>query len=108
MSTKITQLSPFTPDGTCMGQSPADLISFYGYTPIAQRSGAAQAAVTTTAAVFSTTPLSSAPFGFSSLAAAQGLVATVNALVADMAAINTLATKLRADLVAYGLLKGSA
>lgn len=37
------QLSDGNPDGTSLGQAATDLISFYGATPIAQRSGAAQA-----------------------------------------------------------------
>jgi hypothetical protein len=37
------QLSDRNPDGTALGQSATDLVSFYGATPIAQRSGAAQA-----------------------------------------------------------------
>lgn len=37
------QLSDLNPDGSALGQSATDKISFYGATPIAQRSGAAQA-----------------------------------------------------------------
>jgi predicted secreted protein len=37
------QLSDGNPDGTGLGQSVTDKISLYGVTPIAQRSGAAQA-----------------------------------------------------------------
>lgn len=37
------QLSKLNPDGTKLGQSTTDLVSLYGVTPIAQRSGAAQA-----------------------------------------------------------------
>lgn len=36
------QLSDLNPDGTALGQSASDKISFYGLTPIAQRSLAAQ------------------------------------------------------------------
>lgn len=36
-------LSKLNPDGTTLGQSTSDKIAFYGTTPIAQRSGAAQA-----------------------------------------------------------------
>ncbi len=147
----VTQLTPASPDGASLGQSSADLVGMYGATPIAQRSSALQARVTTTAiaaantstispvtttaSVFSTTPLSTTPFGFSSLAAAQALVANVNALVADMAAhnvavsslitqsnssgvtcnaiitrqylINLLANELRDGQVAIGQIKGS-
>lgn len=36
-------LTDRSPDGTSFGFASSDLISFYGTTPIAQRSGAAQA-----------------------------------------------------------------
>lgn len=39
----IDQLSRGCDDGTVLGQSTSDTISFYGATPIAQRSGGAQA-----------------------------------------------------------------
>lgn len=39
----VKQLSDKGPDGTTLGQDTSDLISCYGKTPIAQRSGAAQA-----------------------------------------------------------------
>lgn len=37
------QLSDKNPDGTSLGQSTTDLVSFYGTTPIVQRALAAQA-----------------------------------------------------------------
>ena len=37
------QLSDKNPDGTALGQSTTDLVSFYGTTPIVQRALAAQA-----------------------------------------------------------------
>jgi hypothetical protein len=39
----VTHLTDKNPAGTTFGQSTADLISFYGVTPISQRSLAAQA-----------------------------------------------------------------
>lgn len=38
----LKELSDKGPDGTRLGQSATDLISFYGATPIAQRAGGAQ------------------------------------------------------------------
>lgn len=61
---------------------------FYGTTPIAQRAGAAQAAVTTTASQTTT------PYGFSTSTQADAIVTLVN--------------ELRASMVALGLIKGSA
>ncbi len=85
-SNKIkTRLSP---DGYDMGQSITDLIGFYGLaTPIAQRTSASQAAVTTTAAQTTT------PYGYSTAAQADAIVTLVN--------------ELRAALVALNLIKGS-
>lgn len=75
-------------DGTCLGQSATEKISFYGATPIVQRSGAAQAAVATTAATTTT------PFGYTTAAQADAIVTLVN--------------ECRAALIAAGLIKGSA
>ncbi len=73
--------------GTTLGQSAADLIGFYGTTPVAQRSGSAGAAVTTTASTTTT------PYGYGAAAQADGIV--------------TLLNEIRAALVALGLMKGS-
>jgi len=119
------QLTRANPDGTNFGQSTSDLISCYGSTPIAQRSGATQAAVTTTAispvsttaispvsttaisSVATTVALSSSPFGFSTAAQADAIVAAVNYLVtrsaADMTAINAAITQSAANMTAVGL-----
>lgn len=70
------------------GGSTSQKFGFYNATPIAQRAGAAQAAVVTTAATQTT------PYGFATQAQADNLVA--------------LANELRAALVALGLIKGAA
>lgn len=75
------------PDGITMGLTTTDLVSFHGVTPVAQRSGAAQAAVATTA------PTNTSPYGYTTSAQA--------------AAIVTLVNELRAALVEKGLIKGS-
>jgi hypothetical protein len=82
------QLSDNNTDGTSLGQSTTDKVSLYGVTPIVQRSGAAQAAVGTTAST------STSPVGFSTTTQADAIVALVN--------------ELRAALVALGAIKGSA
>lgn len=81
-------LNPKLSDGFSLGQSTSDLISFYGVTPIAQSSGAAQAAVGTTPATSST------PVGYTTTTQANAIVALVN--------------EIRRVLVAYGLMKGAA
>ena len=78
----VKQVSDGNPDGTVLGQSPADLISFYNTTPVAQRSGPAQAAVPSTA------PVNTTPYGYSQ---------------AQAEAIITLLNEIRATLVGVGL-----
>ena len=82
----VRQLSDGNPDGTVLGQSTSDLISFYNAAPMVQRSGAAQAAVPTT------TPTNASPYGYSQ---------------AQAAAIITLLNEIRTTLVALGLMKGA-
>ncbi len=84
----VENLSKLNADGTTLGQSTTDKVSLYGVTPIVQRSGAAQAAVTTTGSTSST------PYGFSTAAQADAIVTLVN--------------ELRAWAVAFGGIKGSA
>jgi hypothetical protein len=81
----VKQISDGNPDGTVLGQSSFDLISFYNVAPVAQRSGAAQAAVDTAA------PTNSSPYGFSQ-AQAQSII--------------TLLNEIRAALVGVGLIAG--
>ncbi len=74
--------------GTKIGTATTQKLAFYNSTPIVQRSGAAQAAVATTAAT------NVAPFGYTTQAQADAIVTLVN--------------ELRAAMVALGLIKGSA
>ena len=83
----VNQLSDARSDGTVYGQSTSDLISFYGGTPIAQRTNASQAAVSTTASTSTT------PFGYATSTQANAIVTLVN--------------EMRAALVAVNLIKGS-
>ena len=74
------QLSDNNPDGTALGQDADDKISFYGETPIVQRSGASQA---------------------TSIIGTASLTALSTAQVAYLAEIGN-------TLTALGLWKGSA
>lgn len=74
-------------DGTSYGQGTTEKISFFGVTPIAQPSGAGQAALGTTAAT-------SPGYGFTTATQANGIVTLVN--------------EIRSVLVNLGLMKGSA
>ena len=81
----VKQLSDGNPDGTVLGQSSSDQIAFYNGTPVVQRAGSAQAAVATTA------PTNTSPYGYSQ---------------AQAAAIITLLNEIRTTLVGLGLMKG--
>ena|SRR3990167_3340416 len=74
--------------GSKFGTGTTQRIGFYNTTPIAQRSGADQAAIATTGAT------NSSPWGYTSAAQANAIVA--------------LANELRAWAVAQGFIKGSA
>ncbi len=88
MST-IKYLDNKNPDGTVLGQDSATLISFYGVTPVVQPSGATQGVMS---------------------AALTGLTqdAVVSVCVSAINATNILLLKLRSDLIAVGVIKGSA
>lgn len=93
------QLTQKPSQGTNFGQDTEDLIALYGKTPIAQQSGAAQAAVavsTVTTASTTTTPA-----GFATTTQANNLTATVAGLV-------TLVNEMRTVLVNFGVMKGSS
>lgn len=81
-------IDDLNPDGAVFGQTAAALVAFHGATPIAQASGASQAAVATTGAT------NSSPYGFTTAAQADAIVTLVNAM--------------RLVLVNKGLMKGSA
>lgn len=76
-----------TNNGLNLGRNTTDHVGFHGVTPVVQRAGAAQAAVATTA------PTNSSPYGFTS---------------AQAAAIIALVNELRAALVEKGIIKGAA
>jgi hypothetical protein len=74
--------------GSVIGLTTGQKFAFHAATPVAQRAGAAQAAVVTTSAT------QSSPWGFATQAQADALVTLVN--------------ELRAAVVEKGLIKGSA
>ena len=83
----VRELSDARTDGTNLGQDAADLEGFHGATPVAQRSGSAQAAVSTTASTTTT------PAGYATTTQANAVVTLVN--------------ELRAALVAKGIIAGA-
>lgn len=74
------------PDGMCVGKTSTDKVGFFGTTPIVQRSGSTQSALTLVTATTS-------GFGFSTSAA--------------FTAFTDQLEELRAALVAHGLIAGS-
>lgn len=93
-------VNPVSPDGYCLGQSTADKIGFYGLaTPIAQPSGAAQAAVTD-----GSTGTAAATNGIQPLTATYNSTLIINSIATLAAQTNAI----RNALVSLGLIKGSA
>lgn len=80
-----------------LGSSPTALRGFFGATPVARPASTSQAAVPST-------PIS-ATAGASYTSTEQALI---NALKAQVNAQTVLINQMRADLVALGLIKGSA
>lgn len=67
------QLSSGEPDGTTLGQSATDTISFYGKTPVAQRAAAVQAASVVSASSYITVGSNLAAFAAEVAATLTGL-----------------------------------
>ena len=85
----VDELSKKPADGTRLGQSSADLISFCGATPVVQPSGANQGVMSATLTAIATD-------------------AALSLCVSALNATNVLLLQLRSDLVSLGLVKGSA
>ena len=85
----LEYLDKDNPDGTSFGQDTSALISFYGVTAVDQPADANQEVMTTT---------------LTQIASDAALTLAVQAINAT----NTLLLQLRSDLVALGLIKGSA
>lgn len=92
-------LSDRNPDGTALGFTAADKISFYGSTPIVQPTGAAQAAITD-----GSTGTAAATNGIAALTATYNSTLLINAIATLAAQGNAL----RNALVSLGLISGAA
>lgn len=88
LATNYEQLSYNSPDGAQLGQSATEKIGFWGATPVAQRSSAAQTTIGTTTAT-----TGGGVFGFTTSTQFSAAIAQLE--------------EIRAALVQYGLLKGS-
>ena len=78
----VKELSDKGPDGSRLGQSAADLVSFHGATPIAQYALTSFAAVSTSAAVAT----SVCGYSFNTSAQFDALLALVNGMRAALVA----------------------
>jgi len=88
----------FLSGGATLGGSAAstDVIGFYGATPVAQAAATAQSAINTTViTTVSSTSLTTLD------------LTKINALIARVEEIRVYVAQTRADLIAYGLQKGS-
>lgn len=91
-------LSFGTTTGTNIGTATDQKLGFYAKTPVVQPTNAAQAAVTVS--TITTASTTTTPAGYATTTQADALAASVAATV-------TLVNRLRTDLVALGLIKGS-
>lgn len=102
MNTATTSNESQTPksaDGYAVGQSSTDLVGFWGATPLAQPSGAAQAAVTD-----GSTGTAAPTNGIAPLTGTYNSTLLINAIATLAAQGNAI----RNALVSVGIIKGSA
>lgn len=92
------QLSDANGDGTSLGQSSTDKVSFYGATPIVQPTAATQAAITD-----SSGGVAAATNGVAALTGTYNSTIIANALATIIAQTN----QFRTALVNLGIIKGS-
>lgn len=110
------QLSRATPDGTLLGQSSADLVGFYGNTPIARPSGTSQGALSTgnvTSVTVTSTSITTTGVvaGFQTTGQVTAALTAINSLITELDATKGLVHALRAALgttSGVGLIKGGA
>lgn len=109
VTTVVQEVTDLRSEGAHVGQSSADLVGFYGATPVAQPSSASQGAVTATAvtSVNTTATITTAAHGFATGTQGDALVKRVSQLQVDSAAVVVLVNQLRSELVTLGLLKGA-
>ena len=92
------QISDLNTDGTSLGQSATDKISFYGATPVTQPTAAAQASITD-----GSTGAAAPTNGVQPLTGTYNSTLIINALATIIAQTNAM----RTVLVNLGLMKGS-
>ena len=114
-SNAVKQLSDGNTQGTALGISAADKISFYGATPVARLAGGVALSTLTASSVLATAtaPASSGPsmstFGwvFTSAAQVNAIATGVNALITDQTAMWNILRQMRGQLTSTGLFTGT-
>ena len=95
-----------------IGNAATDTIGFYGITPVAQRAGSAQTAVSTSALTnVSATAVDASvagAFAFVSSTQVNTVIDALSMLVPRVSTLITLTNELRAALVAIGVITGAA
>lgn len=92
----IKELSDKGPDGSRLGQSTSDLVSFWGSSPVDQPNGTNQFAITSTTLTTITDIVTTA-----------SMTGAINAIVARVNSVSLFCYELRSNLVEVGLIKGS-
>ena len=105
-SAAVRELSDYNSQGTRLGRSASDLISFYGATPVVRNTQSSGVHVTTFGATLASQTASGGGFGASTAAIMTSTFTAVNALMVDMASAQTLLNNIRLTLVQQGLLDG--
>jgi len=114
-SAAVKQLSDGNSQGTCLGQSATDLISFYGATPVARLAGGLAVSTLTMSTVLATATapasggISMTTFGwvYTSAAQANAVITGVNQCITDVTALWGVVRQLRGHAVSTGLFTGS-
>jgi glycogen synthase len=119
-SNAVRQLSDGNSQGTRLGRSASDLISFYGATPIARLAGGLALTTITASSVLATatspstgggatftTAAGGLGFIFSSQAQANAIVTGINATISDVTAMWNIAAQIRGHLMSTGIFTGS-
>lgn len=104
----VRELTDLWSEGTHLGQTVSDKISFFGVTTIVQPSASGQAAVTTAtiSSITTTAPIATFGWGFATSEQAANAIAAINSLVTRVNSTSTLQTSIRSALVSLGLIKG--
>lgn len=114
-SNAVRQLSDGNSQGTSLGKTSADPISFYGATPVARLAGGVALSTLTVSSVLATSgsPASSgvqmSTFGycFSSEAQANAIVTGLNASITDVTRMWNILRQMRGHLNSTGVFTGS-